>query len=86
MRDWVMIRLNKELVEKMRETAGRHPLKPTLRASVERAIELMIEDLEEELKNVNNECPCQADGSVQAGAGYARGPPAQPSAAGYDRR
>jgi hypothetical protein len=53
MRDWVMIRLNKELVEQMREVAGRHPLKPTLRASVERAIELMIEDLEEEIKNAN---------------------------------
>ena len=34
MRDWVMIRLNKELVEKMLETAVRHPLKPTLLASV----------------------------------------------------
>jgi hypothetical protein len=53
MKDFVMIRLNKELVGKMRSTAARHPLKPTLRASIERAIELMIEDLEEEIKNAN---------------------------------
>lgn len=51
MNDIVMVRLSKELVARMRETAARHPLKPTLRASVERAIELMIEDLEEEIKN-----------------------------------
>jgi hypothetical protein len=36
---------------RLREIAGKHPLKPTLRATVERAIELMIEDLEEEMKN-----------------------------------
>lgn len=53
MKDVVMIRLNKELVAKMRSTAARHPLKPTLRSSIERAIELMILDLEEEIKNAN---------------------------------
>lgn len=47
-----MIRLDKKLLGKMRSTADRHPLRPTLRAAVERAIELMIEDLEEEIKNV----------------------------------
>lgn len=53
MKDWVMIRLSKALVDQMRTTAARHPLRPTLRASIERAIELMIEDLEEEIKNAN---------------------------------
>lgn len=47
-----MIRLDKQLLNRMRRTADRHPLKPTLRAVVERAIELMIEDLEEEIRNV----------------------------------
>ena len=47
-----MIRLDKQLLKRMRRTADRHPLKPTLRAAVERAIELMIEDLEEEIRNV----------------------------------
>jgi hypothetical protein len=49
----VMMRVNRELLGKLRLLAGRHPLKPTLRATVERAIELMIEDLEEELTNAN---------------------------------
>lgn len=52
MTDVVMIRLNRALLNRMRSTAARHPLKPTLRAAVERAIELMIEDLEEEIRNV----------------------------------
>ena len=47
------MRVNRELLGKLRLLAGRHPLKPTLRATVERAIELMIEDLEEELTNAN---------------------------------
>lgn len=47
-----MIRLDKQLLNRMRRTADHHPLKPTLRAAVERAIELMIEDLEEEIRNV----------------------------------
>ncbi len=48
-----MMRVSRELLARMRSVAARHPLKPTLRASVERAIELMIEDLEEEIKNAN---------------------------------
>ena len=52
MSDVSMIRLDKQLLNRMRRTADRHPLKPTLRAAVERAIELMIEDLEEEIRNV----------------------------------
>lgn len=51
MKDAVMIRLNKVLLDKLRSVAARHPLKPTLRASVERGIELMIKGLEEETKN-----------------------------------
>jgi hypothetical protein len=47
------IRLSKPLLARMRSVAARHPLKPTLRASIERAIELMIEDLEEEIRNAN---------------------------------
>ena len=46
-----MMRVDRELLGKLRSLAGRHPLKPTLRATVERAIELMIEDIEEELNN-----------------------------------
>jgi hypothetical protein len=49
----VMMRVNRELLAKLRSLAKSHPLKPTLRATVERAIELMIEDLEEELSNAN---------------------------------
>ena len=52
-KDSVMMRVDRNLLGKLRSLAGRHPLKPTLRATVERAIELMIEDLEEELKNAN---------------------------------
>lgn len=48
-----MMRVNRELLGKLRALAGRHPLKPTLRATVERAIELMIEDMEEEQGNAN---------------------------------
>lgn len=46
-----MIRLDRELVRKIRSVAARHPLKPPLRATIERAIELMIEDLEVEIHN-----------------------------------
>jgi hypothetical protein len=52
-KDSVMMRVDRDLLGKLRSMAGRHPLKPTLRATVERAIELMIEDLEEELSNVS---------------------------------
>ncbi len=53
MKDTVIMRVDRELLGKLRDLANRHPLKPTLRATVERAIELMIEDLEEELRNGN---------------------------------
>lgn len=53
MNDVVMIRVSRDLLAKLRSVAAKHPLKPTLRATVERAIELMIEDLEEEINNGN---------------------------------
>ncbi len=53
MNDVVMIRVSRDLLAKLRSVAAKHPLKPTLRATVERAIELMIEDLEEEMNNGN---------------------------------
>lgn len=53
MKDTTVMRVDKRLLAQLRSLAARHPLKPTLRATVERAIELMIEDLEEELKNGN---------------------------------
>jgi hypothetical protein len=51
MKDIVMMRVDRDLLSRLRDIAAQHPLKPTLRATVERAIELMIEDLEEEMKN-----------------------------------
>jgi hypothetical protein len=51
MKDVVMMRVSRELLARLRDVAAKHPLKPTLRAVVERAIELMIDDLEEEMKN-----------------------------------
>ena len=51
MKDIVMMRVDRNLLARLRSVAAKHPLKPTLRATVERAIELMIEDLEEEMKN-----------------------------------
>lgn len=52
-KDDVMMRVDREVLAQLRTLTKRHPLKPTLRATVERAIELMIEDLEEELNNVS---------------------------------
>lgn len=52
-KDDVMMRVDRELLAKLRSLAKSHPLKPTLRATVERAIELMIEDMEEEQNNVS---------------------------------
>jgi len=51
--DDVMMRVDRALLAKLRSLAKSHPLKPTLRATVERAIELMIEDMEEEQNNVS---------------------------------
>ena len=45
-----MIRLDRELIYRLSAVIERHPLKPTLRVTVERAIVLMIEDLEEEIR------------------------------------
>jgi len=53
MKDVVMTRVSRELLARLRSVAAKHPLKPTLRATVERAIELMIDDLEEEMNNGN---------------------------------
>lgn len=51
MKDVVMMRVDRDLLSRLRDVAAKHPLRPTLRATVERAIELMIEDMEEELQN-----------------------------------
>jgi hypothetical protein len=48
-----MIRVDRELLARMKEVISRHPLKPSIRSAVERAVELMIEDLEEEIRNAN---------------------------------
>lgn len=50
--DFFMLRVDRRLVDQMREVLSRHPLKPRLRPTMDKAIELMIEDLEEEIKNV----------------------------------
>jgi len=49
--DTVNIRIGRDKVDLIRKVAARHPLKPTLRAAIERAIELMADDFEEEIKN-----------------------------------
>lgn len=45
-----MMRIDRRSIDELREVIARHPLKPTLRIVVQRAIELMIEDLEEEIR------------------------------------
>jgi hypothetical protein len=47
---YFMIRLDREVVERLQTTIEKHPLRPTLRATIERAIVLMIEDLHEEIR------------------------------------
>lgn len=49
--DTVNIRVGRDHIDRLRRVIRQHPLKPTLRATVDRAIDLMIEDLEEEIKN-----------------------------------
>lgn len=44
------IRLSRKLIYDLTDVIERHPLKPTLRSTVELAIILMIEDLEEEIR------------------------------------
>lgn len=46
--DTVNVRLSKAHVNSIRVAAAKHPLRPTLRAAIERGIELMIKKLEEE--------------------------------------
>lgn len=45
-----VVRLSRKIVYDLCEVIDRHPLKPTLRSTIERAIVLMIEDLEEEIR------------------------------------
>lgn len=45
-----MLRLDRHLINQLYRVIERHPLKPSLRSTVERAIVLMIEDLEEEIR------------------------------------
>ncbi len=40
------VRISSDSVERLRDAASRHPLKPTLRRSIERGIELVIIELE----------------------------------------
>jgi hypothetical protein len=50
-KDTVNVRIGRDKAALIKDVASRHPLKPTLRAAIERAIELMVEDFEEEIKN-----------------------------------
>lgn len=45
-----MIRLDREVIDRLLTVIERHPLRPTLRATIERAIDLMIDDLNEEIR------------------------------------
>lgn len=49
----VMVRVDRRWHEALKEVCSRHPLRPTMKATLERAIELMIEDLEVEIENAN---------------------------------
>lgn len=51
MADTVMIRVSRDCYDALKEVCSRHPLKPTMKAALERAIELMIEDFEVEIEN-----------------------------------
>lgn len=51
MSDTVMIRVDRGWYDSLKEVCGRHPLKPTMKAALERAIQLMIEDFEVEIEN-----------------------------------
>jgi hypothetical protein len=48
-----MIRIERECYDQLKEVCGRHPLKPTMKAALERAIQLMVEDLEVEIKHAS---------------------------------
>lgn len=49
----VMVRLDRDWYDRLKEVCQRHPLRPTMKATLERAIELMIEDFEVEIENAN---------------------------------
>lgn len=49
----VMARIDSECRDALKEVCARHPLKPTLKAAIERAVYLMIEDMEVEIENAN---------------------------------
>ncbi len=49
----VMIRVDRDHYDALKEVCSRHPLKPTMKAALERAIQLMIEDFEVEIENAN---------------------------------
>ena len=49
----VMVRLDRGWYDRLKNVCLRHPLRPTMKATLERAIELMIEDLEVEIENAN---------------------------------
>lgn len=49
----VMVRVDRDCYDSLKEVCIRHPLRPTMKATIERAIELMIEDLEVEITNAN---------------------------------
>lgn len=49
----VMVRVDRETYERLKEVCSRHPLKPKMKAALERAIQLMIEDFEVEIENAN---------------------------------
>jgi len=42
----VNVRLGRTYLDRLREAAAKHPLRPTLRAAIERGIELMVAELE----------------------------------------
>lgn len=48
-----VIRIDRRCYEALKAVCLRHPLQPTMKATIKRAIELMIEDLEVEIKNAN---------------------------------
>lgn len=52
MSETVNVRISKKQVDDLRALAAKHPFKPSLRSTIERAIELMIYDLRKELRNV----------------------------------
>jgi hypothetical protein len=46
----INIRVGRDHIDRLKAIVRQHPLRPTLRATIQRAIDLMIEDLEEEIR------------------------------------